>query len=621
MAISVNWISGVITVPRTDMTLIQTLPTEIRQLDLNSFHLELRDLEDNVEGRPWPKTHTHNTTVTLGGVTYARVIEILAPYTVTFEDGQFAVNLVGANSNVGDRVNVNQVSVRSANSAGLVDLEVLIASAYQGHVVVSSSLGQAGTDEPIGTFKVPSSNMVDALAIAIKQGVREFIFLDSLQLNEDYSLGYEFTGVSPFVKLTLNAIANVSGCAMSLLTVEGELDGLNTVRDCSVLDVTGASGFFESCSFRGSTTLNGKMDAYNCYSQVEGGGYPTFDVGAHNFVVRGMKGSVGVINAALGHLSSIGLSEGRLIVDSSNVGGDIHMRGEPFAVEDTSGPICSVIDETASHKVSAIHGQVTRSIFVNTENVTAGAGYQHSPYNTWSAAIDDAEAGGLHNLRLLADATVDRQIKNFTIVGDGLPTIDLNSQNMDKSTIERCTVTGSYIGSIQVVESAVVDLSGMAGAFLTISASGILTAAPSASLLITDVQPASPATSWTMNMNSGQPSTVGVHNISGEMVVTNMDDAGDVLHLHFDQGEVNISASCTNGTLVVTGDAEIIEGGSGVNLVDNTTRKMTKEIRTRLGLEQGNAWTDTPTQSEDESGDIVIVNGGDGTTTSTGTRQ
>lgn len=118
MAITINWQTRVINVPRADLTLIQASP-EIRELDIDWFRIQLRDIEDNEEGVPFLKTHDHNTEIVLGGVIFARVVEILAPYTVTFEDGQYAVNLVGANSNIGDRVNVNQVSVRSYNSAGL----------------------------------------------------------------------------------------------------------------------------------------------------------------------------------------------------------------------------------------------------------------------------------------------------------------------------------------------------------------------------------------------------------------------------------------------------------------------------------------------------------------------
>lgn len=120
MAITINWETKIINVPKADLTLIQSAPTEIRGLDVDWFRLRLKDIEDNVEGQPFPDTHRHNTQVTLGGLTLARVVEILDPYSITFEDGQYAVNLSGANNNVADKTNVNQVSVRSNNSAGLI---------------------------------------------------------------------------------------------------------------------------------------------------------------------------------------------------------------------------------------------------------------------------------------------------------------------------------------------------------------------------------------------------------------------------------------------------------------------------------------------------------------------
>lgn len=124
MAITINWATKVINVPKADLTLIQSNPTEIREMDVDWFRLQLKDIEDNVEGQPFTDTHRHNTEVTLGGLTLARVVEILAPYTITFEDGQYAVNLVGANNNVADRTNVNQVSVRTNNSAGMITTTV-----------------------------------------------------------------------------------------------------------------------------------------------------------------------------------------------------------------------------------------------------------------------------------------------------------------------------------------------------------------------------------------------------------------------------------------------------------------------------------------------------------------
>jgi len=94
----------------------------IYELDLDQFRLDLKSLEDDEEGMPFLDTHRHNTEVTLGGITLARVIEFINGYTVTFEDGQYAVNAVGANSNIADVMNVNQVSLRTFNSAGLIQV-------------------------------------------------------------------------------------------------------------------------------------------------------------------------------------------------------------------------------------------------------------------------------------------------------------------------------------------------------------------------------------------------------------------------------------------------------------------------------------------------------------------
>jgi len=116
MAISIDWGTSVINIPQADLT---SLGGSNYELNLNTFRLTLKDLEDSADGMGFLKTHNHNTEITVGGVTLARVIEILDPYTITFEDGQYAVNLIGANSNIGDKINLNQVSVRSSNSAGL----------------------------------------------------------------------------------------------------------------------------------------------------------------------------------------------------------------------------------------------------------------------------------------------------------------------------------------------------------------------------------------------------------------------------------------------------------------------------------------------------------------------
>lgn len=92
MAISVDYLTRVISVPKSDLTLLQSSPVEIRELDLNWFRLQLKSWEDDPAGMVMPTTHNHYPPVSVGGVTLARVIELINEYTVTFEDGQYAVN-------------------------------------------------------------------------------------------------------------------------------------------------------------------------------------------------------------------------------------------------------------------------------------------------------------------------------------------------------------------------------------------------------------------------------------------------------------------------------------------------------------------------------------------------
>lgn len=120
MAISVNWPTKVISIPKSYLT---NLGGGVYELDIEQFRLDLKDLEDGEQGISYLDTHRRNAPVTLAGATYAQTFEIVNGYTITFEDGSYAVNLVGANNNVSDVTNVNQVSIRSFNTAGMVQVD------------------------------------------------------------------------------------------------------------------------------------------------------------------------------------------------------------------------------------------------------------------------------------------------------------------------------------------------------------------------------------------------------------------------------------------------------------------------------------------------------------------
>lgn len=119
--VSVDWATKIITILQSDLTFVSG---NLYELDTDWFRLQLKSLEDDSEGIVFERTHKHNTEVTVVGVTYARFIEIINGYSITFENGSYAVRLSGSNNNIFDAensiLNLNNVQVIAQNAAGLI---------------------------------------------------------------------------------------------------------------------------------------------------------------------------------------------------------------------------------------------------------------------------------------------------------------------------------------------------------------------------------------------------------------------------------------------------------------------------------------------------------------------
>lgn len=90
---------------------------------MDALRLDLKEIEASEEGMPFLDTHRHNTEVVLSGVTYARTVEIINGYTITFEDtgSAYTVRCAGANHNLADVTNfTSEASLIVGNSAGLI---------------------------------------------------------------------------------------------------------------------------------------------------------------------------------------------------------------------------------------------------------------------------------------------------------------------------------------------------------------------------------------------------------------------------------------------------------------------------------------------------------------------
>jgi len=119
MTYSVNWGTKVITIPKADTVFVSD-PPDVRSLNVNTLWANLIDIQDDEAGISFLDIVRNTPPLTVAGVTLARVVEIINGYTITFENGPWAVNIIGGNSNLADVVNKNQVSVNTGNSAGFI---------------------------------------------------------------------------------------------------------------------------------------------------------------------------------------------------------------------------------------------------------------------------------------------------------------------------------------------------------------------------------------------------------------------------------------------------------------------------------------------------------------------
>ena len=133
MAITIDYTTSpryTIQVPQADLTPISG---SLYELDTDAFRLELKQLEAAAQGMVFQDTHKHNSEVTVAGITYARVVEVLNAsnssqtdiYQVLFTpDTTYSVRLAGSNNNIFDLQNLilaNTVTqVIPTNSAGLI---------------------------------------------------------------------------------------------------------------------------------------------------------------------------------------------------------------------------------------------------------------------------------------------------------------------------------------------------------------------------------------------------------------------------------------------------------------------------------------------------------------------
>jgi len=585
--ITIDWSDRIINIPKADLTLVQSTPTEIRELPLNWFRMQLKDIEDSEAGIVNPRTHNHNTEVSLGGLTYARIIEIINGYTITFEDGQYAVNLTGANSNVGDVTNVNQVSVRSQNSAGMTSSPAIEYASFDGAVWLDVIRGVAGTLYPIGSALQPVSNLQDAKLIAEYRGIKKLAVIGAATIDNIDLDGYMFAGTNAVLsELTLGEPAGLAQCVIVDATINGTLDGGTMIERCLIKGINFFNGIIYRSAFSQTPVkLGGTHEALflNCYSAVAGGNARPcidFDGGTTPLAIRGWMGGIELINKTnvVGE-ASVDMSSGTIYIRSSCTAGEITVRGIGKLV-DESGAGCVVKSEGLldPNVVSALTfgGHIHIDVINGGTGTLFPMGNESNPVNNMSDALAISATTNIATFHVLGALSliggVDVSYKNFVSSSSSFNSVTVVDAVTEHTTFKDLKVSGAMAGSVRYTTCVIGAITGWDGGAKNCLLTGDIDIIGNGANYLTDVDKYMVQNSpVTININGNYLNMIRCR---GKFALAKKTGTS-LCSVDLVAGSIIIEPSCVAGTIAIGGIADVEDNSMGTVVIH---RELSSEV-------------------------------------------
>lgn len=473
----------------------------------------------------------------------------------------------------------------------LADIEY---AAFGGYISIDIVNGYSGTGKApdgahIGTLRAPSNNITDTLAISAERGIKKLKILSSMIGDDALSTtavmnDFHIEGESSVnTQLEILGPAQCIGLTIRECDITGVLDGGTYLEKCRIGDLEYVNGEIEGCKLYGIITLDGNEECVinNC-TIMDQDQVPIINMGGagQDLVMPNYTGKIKVRNLTSSTEElSIGLNAGEIILEDTITAGNIIVSGIGILQDFTTGNAIvnkdgllnkdlvtiAVWDAVLNGYLNNTAGKLLNDmnfldtwIYVNTELAVNGTGTSEHPFNNFPDAVDFCESRGWKRLKLLADATIDRTLKNFVIEGiGGLPTIDFNGQNVDKSEFTKVKFTGQQVGSI--ISREVILLPGLTGVNGVYKECGIVgdigladgakcSITASSSLNITDVAP------QVIDLGEGFTNvTLNLRKYSGSVLLKNLDHSSKIFTGAFAGGYLELDATNTAGTFRVAG--------------------------------------------------------------------
>lgn len=594
MSISVDPLTYIISVSKADLVLVQASP-EVRALDLDIFRLELKGWEDDVEGIVQPKTHTHNTEVTLSGLNYARTIEILPPYTVEFEDEQYSVNCSGANHNLSDVKVVNQVSLVVNNAAGLISSPDIEYASFQSGVWIDTV---TGNDDNKGNEQLPVKTIERALIVASYRGFKKLYAQSNITIGTGHNFDdFLIQGQSHVItQLTIEDGASCERLTIDNCNVTGVLDGDNEIRNCVVGDIVYFNGHIHNSGLHGMFYLDGANYAViaDC-STLYIDDPPIIDMGGsgQSLAMPNYSGLVTIQNFDSDTDSvGVGLNAGMVFIDSTVIDGTLIISGTGTLTHTQTGseevnsdgllnkntvgvavwdePIGDhLFPDTMGHQMyhQAYAGIVHVNAITGAVGTTFPTGTSHEPCSNLSDALVIANSHFINTIHFEGTYEIDHteDLAGITLAADrslGNELTITSMVNSDACYFQNLTVSGALVGSTRFTECVLGALTGFDGGAKDSLVTDSIGVTGLGANYLTNCD------TYSTDDTVFKSISVGDHNLNLIRCEGNYEIADktgtQAIVVSMISGDVKIASSCVAGSIHIEGISEIVdESGAG----------------------------------------------------------
>ncbi len=226
-------------------------------------------------------------------------------------------------------------------------------------------------------------------------------------------------------------------------------------------------------------------------------------------------------------------------------------------------------------------------VYLDVASAYSGTGYLNGsrsrPVNNLADAITIADANTTTTIHLAGTLTLTQDVSGYEFISWKNGKVDINGQDTLATRFKECKVYGAMTASSVGLffDCRIENLTDMLGVFESCSflPTAAITLQNGESTLINCVDRSSTGVQFDLTAITA---SIRAHNISGDFEIINAVTGTNQVAMGFANGTLTIAASCTAGTYIPSGTAQLTNNSTGTTIVKSMRGAIQSEVEGKV---------------------------------------